>query len=1270
MRNNLQKKFISCILIMAIMIVYVVPSFNDVYALNRNELPVGFTSIAIGNNDGTGSATFDNTSKVLSIKGSGKYIEKGDKKDSYQFVNYKVEGDITIIARLINFDISQAPKGQAGILIREDNNTDNANYYGVYVDPSKDAYRYAYRDNSSGSSSATSIAGLSSDLKNQYIKIEKKGNKFSYYISSDVTFPEDNTIKGKTKTVSSNSNTWYAGFAVSNGGSDSSSVADFDNIIIQDSTGKVFNSNNYIDGNTPEIPDLPDYNQGILPNGFTNLSIGNNTENVLANFDKNKKQFTVNGSGTYIGKDAGVTDNYQFVNYKVEGNATIVARLVDFDMSQANYGQAGVFIREDNNTNNEDYFGVYVEPSKNQYRYAFRDNAAVRTGAAAISGLTKDSKNQFIKIVRTKTDTGSVFKYYISVDPTFPADKTLSNSQTVLSTNDTWYVGFVVSNGGSEIPAVATFDNVRIENESKVYYDSEAEVKPVDTVENLKAEGSDSKVTLMWDAVKNATSYIIKRATSKDGEYTTIAEVNTPENTYIDNDVVNFDTYYYKVVAKNENGVSNDSKVDIATPNNSNSSNIQYEKNAAIFNMTNEPNDTVSNSVISLEGSTNKDGYISIIQNGEVKVKGLAKKANELFEQTLTLDSGRNTIEVYHYTEDGKCTIKSYNIVYLANTNNDIIVDSNYMGVDGEMFDGIKTYKTIASAVNSVSKKNKKRVIIYVKNGTYKEKLTIESPYISLVGEDNKNTILTYDAASGTINPLTGKDYGTSGSASVTIKSKAVGFTAENLTIENSFKETGGNNEQAVALNNQSDQSIFVNCRIIGNQDTLLADASSSSPARQYYYKCYIEGDVDFIFGKAQAVFNDCDIASFNRKSTSNNGYITAADTWDSDSYGYLIMNSRLIGLDNIAANTVSLGRPWRPSSQTRKMTPAVTYVNCYMGDHINSKGWDDMGENSLASTSRFYEYGSYGPGAKLSETRNVLSNNQVIDYTMSRVFAKDSATTNNGNYAYHWMPTDESANVNINSWYKDNNKVEKLELNANELLMNLGDSVKLTATVSTTNNDNESIPAVIFESSDESVATVDESGNINALKAGMTVITARSGNKQATCTVTVTYKQVEMNMVPVIKVEDVAIKVGEYFNPVTNVIAEDKEDGNLTSSIEIIENTVDTTTVGTYKVVYKVTDSQGATVTKEIKVIVEKVVIDEPVEKPGEDVDNSEEGINKPNTNTGNLENVNKPEVDNNENPSYSLLPQTGDDGIFRMATLIVIIAAGIYLINTKKSK
>jgi len=181
-------------------------------------------------------------------------------------------------------------------------------------------------------------------------------------------------------------------------------------------------------------------------------------------------------------------------------------------------------------------------------------------------------------------------------------------------------------------------------------------------------------------------------------------------------------------------------------------------------------------------------------------------------------------------------------------------------------------------------------------------------------------------------------------------------------------------------------------------------------------------------------------------------------------------------------------------------------------------------------------------------------------------------------------------------------------------------------------------------------VATVDENGNVKALKVGSTVITARCGNKQATCTVTVTYKQAQINRVPVISAEDVVINVGEDFNPMLNVTAKDYEDGDLTNKVEVIENTVNTTTIGIYKVVYKVTDSRGASVTKEIKVTVKKIVTDEPVEnpgddtnKPGVDTDNST-NTNKPGVGTDNSANINKPGVDTNNSANTSK-PSVGTD-------------------------
>lgn len=87
---------------------------------------------------------------------------------------------------------------------------------------------------------------------------------------------------------------------------------------------------------------------------------------------------------------------------------------------------------------------------------------------------------------------------------------------------------------------------------------------------------------------------------------------------------------------------------------------------------------------------------------------------------------------------------------------------------------------------------------------------------------------------------------------------------------------------------------------------------------------------------------------------------------------------------------------------------------------------------------------------------------------------------------------------------------------------------------------------------------------------------------------VEVILSSVDINQVPTINASDKTLKVGETFDPRKDVTATDKEDGDLTSAIEILENTVDTSKAGDYQVTYKVTDKDGASSTKTIKVIVE----------------------------------------------------------------------------------
>ncbi|WP_199620690.1 pectate lyase [Paenibacillus alkalitolerans] len=289
--------------------------------------------------------------------------------------------------------------------------------------------------------------------------------------------------------------------------------------------------------------------------------------------------------------------------------------------------------------------------------------------------------------------------------------------------------------------------------------------------------------------------------------------------------------------------------------------------------------------------------------------------------------------------------------------------------------DGSGDYTAVQAAVDAVQANNTERVEIYIKNGVYKEVVTVPAnkPFITMIGESAEGAVITYDNYASRDRP-TGGTYGTSGSASMFVN--GTDFTAKNLTIENSFDESAGGS-QAVALNVRGERHKFINVRFIGNQDTLLTNGGT-----QYFYQCYIEGDVDFIFGGSRAVFEECVIHSLDRGSSTNNGYITAASTMITEPYGYLILNSKLTS--DAAPGTVWLGRPWHPGGNPDAIA-SVVYMNTEMGAHINPIGWTDMSGFSAADA-RFYEYKNYGPGAVITDTRRQLTDEQAAMWTIENV--------------------------------------------------------------------------------------------------------------------------------------------------------------------------------------------------------------------------------------------------------------------------------------------
>ena len=254
--------------------------------------------------------------------------------------------------------------------------------------------------------------------------------------------------------------------------------------------------------------------------------------------------------------------------------------------------------------------------------------------------------------------------------------------------------------------------------------------------------------------------------------------------------------------------------------------------------------------------------------------------------------------------------------------------------------DGTGNFRTLQEAIESARAFMDYTVTIYVKNGVYKEKVIVPSwvENIDIIGEDRDKTIITYDDHANINKMGTFRTY--------TVKVEGSDITFKNLTIENNAAQLG----QAVALHTEGDRLKFINCRILGNQDTIYTGAKFT---RLYFKDCYIDGTTDFIFGPSTALFEDCIIHS------KRNSYVTAASTPKEAKYGYIFKHCKLTAEPGV--DKVYLGRPWRPYAYT-------LFIECELGKHIVLAGWHNWGKQSNEETARYMEYKNTGEGANVSE--------------------------------------------------------------------------------------------------------------------------------------------------------------------------------------------------------------------------------------------------------------------------------------------------------------
>jgi pectinesterase len=304
--------------------------------------------------------------------------------------------------------------------------------------------------------------------------------------------------------------------------------------------------------------------------------------------------------------------------------------------------------------------------------------------------------------------------------------------------------------------------------------------------------------------------------------------------------------------------------------------------------------------------------------------------------------------------------------------------------------DGSGDFTTVQAAVDAVPAGNTERAVILIRPGTYLGQVIVPStkPLITFVGTGRRpeDVVIADNRSNGTLKPDgSGATWGTSGSASVTVDGNE--FGARNLTFANTFDEianAGQSGHQAVAILTRADKLEFERVRFLANQDTLYVNSKAAGTVgRAYFRDCYVEGDVDFIFGRGTAVFDRCRIHSLNRDSNPA-GYVTAPSTDISIPYGLTFHHSTFTS--DAAAGTVALGRPWHSGNDPNAIGQTIIRES-WIGEHIGATPWRDFGTWPWKDA-RFAEYHNRGPGAVITEDRPQLTDEQAATYTPAAILA------------------------------------------------------------------------------------------------------------------------------------------------------------------------------------------------------------------------------------------------------------------------------------------
>lgn len=251
---------------------------------------------------------------------------------------------------------------------------------------------------------------------------------------------------------------------------------------------------------------------------------------------------------------------------------------------------------------------------------------------------------------------------------------------------------------------------------------------------------------------------------------------------------------------------------------------------------------------------------------------------------------------------------------------------------------------------------------IILSEGVYREKLELNVPSVKLIGAGPGKTVIVWDDYA--------KKLDSKGAELITFRTYTMAVLSDNVTMENlsivNDSKKPEEKGQEVALTVYGDNFLAENCCFLSTQDTIFCgplppdlierydgflkdELRRGNYQRQIFKNCHIAGNVDFIFGCGDALFENCEICSLF--DVRGHGYVAAPAHALSQEVGFVFNECTFTCEDKVKDNSIFLARPWRDYGK-------ASFINCRYGRHISKEGFDKWNDTNRDKTARFSEYG------------------------------------------------------------------------------------------------------------------------------------------------------------------------------------------------------------------------------------------------------------------------------------------------------------------------